>query len=124
MGKQKKDKDFVGTDDESLRKISVRDFVSGRIFTREVVVKQLPYFGFLIVLAFIYISNHFQMEKLLKKAATLNKEIQELRIESITTSSDLMYFSKQSVILDKVRAAGVDLEELTDPPRRIEISKK
>ncbi len=123
MRKKKKDKEFVGTEDESLKKISVRDFVSGRIFTREVVVKQLPYFGFLIILAFIYISNHFQMEKLLKKAATLNKEIQELRIESITTSSDLMYFSKQSVILDKVRAAGVDLEELTEPPRRIEIVK-
>ncbi len=124
MAKRKKEKDFDGTIDESIKKISFGDFISGRIFTREVVVRQLPYFGFLIVLAFFYISNHFKVEKLLKKAATLNKEIQELRIEAITTSSDLMYFSKQSVILEKVQAAGVDLEELTEPPRRIIINKE
>ncbi len=124
MAKRKKHKEFDGSIDESIKKISFGDFVSGRIFTREVVVKQLPYFGFLIVLAFFYISNHFKVEKLLKRAASLNKEIQELRIEAITTSSDLMYFSKQSVILEKVQAAGVDLEELTEPPRRIVINKE
>ncbi len=123
MARKKKEKEFVGSGDESFRKISARDFLSGRIFTREVVVKQLPYFLFLIVLAFIYISNHFKVEKLLKEAAVLNKEIQELRIEAITTSSDLMYISKQSVILQKVNEAGVNLEELTEPPRRIIVRK-
>ncbi len=124
MARKKKEKEFVGSGDEGFRKISARDFLSGRIFTREVVVKQLPYFLFLIVLAFIYISNHFKVEKLLKEAALLNKEIQELRIEAITTSSDLMYISKQSVILQKVNEAGVNLEELTEPPRRIIVRKE
>ena len=123
MARKKKDKEFEGAGDGAFKKISFRDFVSGRIFTREVVVKQLPYFLFLTALAFAYISNHFKVEKLLKRAAELNKEIQELQIEAITTSSDLMYFSKQSVILNKVREAGVDLEELTEPPRRIVIKK-
>ncbi len=123
MAKKRKDKEFIGSGDYSSRKISVRDFVSGRIFTREVVVKQLPFFLFLIVLAFVYISNHFKVEKLLKEAATLNKDIQELRIEAITTSSDLMYISKQSVILQKVNEAGVELEELTEPPRRVVVRK-
>ncbi len=123
MAKKRKDKEFIGSGDYSSRKISVGDFVSGRIFTREVVVKQLPFFLFLIVLAFVYISNHFKVEKLLKEAATLNKDIQELRIEAITTSSDLMYISKQSVILQKVNEAGVELEELTEPPRRVLVRK-
>ncbi|MCW3804248.1 FtsL-like putative cell division protein [Plebeiibacterium marinum] len=123
MTRKKRDKEFVGSGDEAFKKITLRDFVSGRIFTKEVVVKQLPYFLFLIVLAFSYISNHFKVEKLLKEAATLNKEIQELRIEAITTSSDLMYISKQSVIREKVNAAGVELDELTEPPRRIVIKK-
>lgn len=117
--KQNKEAEFESSGTEGFKKISVRDFVSGRIFTHEEVLAQLPYLFFLTFLAFIYISNHFSVEKLLKEAATLNKEIQELRIEAITISSDLMYFSKQSVILEKVRASGVDLEELTEPPRKI-----
>ncbi len=124
MAKKKNDKEFVGSGDDAFKKVSFRDFVSGRIFTREVVVKQLPYFLFLTALAFMYISNHFKVEKLLKRAAELNKDIQELQIEAITTSSDLMYFSKQSVILNKVREAGVNLEELTEPPRRIIVKKQ
>ena len=122
--KKRKDKEFVGSEDDSLKRISFRDFVSGRIFSRGEVVKQLPYFLFLTMLAFAYISNHFKMGKLLKIAAELNKDIQELQIEAITTSSDLMYFSKQSVILNRVREAGVDLEELTEPPRRIVVKKQ
>jgi hypothetical protein len=123
MARKKKDEEFIDSGDYSFRKLSLRDFVSGRIFTKEVVIKQLPYFMFLIILAFFYISNHFKVEKLLKQAAGLNKEIQELRIEAITTSSDLMYVSKQSVILKKVNEAGIELEELTEPPRRIIIKK-
>jgi len=119
MAAKKKDSEFQGSGDYTFKKISIKDFVSGRIFTKDVVINQLPYFVFLIVLAFFYISNHFKVEKLLKEAATLSKEIQELRIEAITTSSDLMYVSKQSVILEKVKKAGVPLEELTEPPRRI-----
>ncbi len=117
--KKGKDEEFVGSGAEGSKKLSVRDFISGRVFTREEVIAQLPFLFFLTILAFIYISNHFSVEKLLKEAASLNKDIQELRIEAITTSSDLMYFSKQSVILDKVRESGVDLEELTEPPRKI-----
>ncbi len=123
MVKKKKDTEFIGSGDSPSHKITLRDFVSGRIFTREVVVKQLPYFLFMIVLAFFYITNHFKVEKLLKEAAGLNTDIQELRIEAITTSSDLMYDSKQSVILEKVNDAGIDLEELTEPPRRIIVNK-
>lgn len=120
--KVKKDQEFVGSGEERFRKFSLRDLISGRFFTRQVVVKQLPFLGFLSVLAFYYISNQFKVEKLLKENANLNKEIQELRIEAITTSSDLMYISKQSVILDKVKEAGVELVELTEPPRRIKIN--
>jgi hypothetical protein len=123
MRKQKKETEFVDSGDSSFKKISARDFVSGRIFTRDIVVMQLPYFLFLTFLAFVYISNHFKVEKLLNEAASLNKEIEALRIEAITTSSDLMYISKQSVILQKVHKAGINLQELTEPPRRIIVNK-
>jgi hypothetical protein len=123
MRKRKKETEFVDSGDYSFKKISARDFVSGRIFTRDIVVMQLPYFLFLTSLAFLYISNHFKVEKLLNQAAFLNKEIEALRIEAITTSSDLMYISKQSVILQKVNNAGINLQELTEPPRRIIVNK-
>ena len=61
-----KDEEFISSGTEGSKKLSVRDFVSGRVFTREEVVAQLPFLLFLTLLAFVYISNHFSVEKLLK----------------------------------------------------------
>jgi len=54
---------------------------------------------------------------------TLSREVKELRYEAITTSSDLMSMSKQSEVLDKIRARGVELNELTEPPRVLYVPK-
>ena len=61
------------------------------------------------VLCLIYISNHYSVEKLLKEQVALNRELQELKYEAITTSSQLMQMSRQSEVVNRVHEAGLDL---------------
>ncbi|MCU4177114.1 FtsL-like putative cell division protein [Carboxylicivirga sp. N1Y90] len=104
-----------------LRNISFRDIINGRIFTRLVITKQLPFVIFIAFLGFLYIGNHYKMEELMREVAVLNKDLKELRYEAITTSSELMFMSKQSEVLKKVKAVKLDLEELTEPPRKLKV---
>lgn len=75
---------------------------------------------FIGVLIFIYITNHLDTEKQLRRINDLNTEIKEMRYEHITTQSQLMNMSKQSEVLRRVEAEGLQLKELTEPPRIIE----
>src|SRR5690554_7171493 len=73
---------------QDLKGYSLKDLVSGKVFTRTSFTAQGPYFLFLVLLAFIYINNHYALEKLLKRQVALNKEVQELQYEAITTRSE------------------------------------
>ncbi len=108
---------------DELKNISVRDVINGRLFTRSLVAKQLPFVLFLAFFAFLYIGNHYRMEEQMRDVARLNKELKSLRYEAITTSSELMFMSKQSEVLKKIRSKYLELEELTEPPRRLKVTK-
>ncbi len=113
------------TDSEAVvnKRIRFKDIVNGEFFNHDRIVKYRVLFFFLFILGILYITNHYKVEKIIKYNAELNKEIKELRIEAITTSSELMHFSKQSVIIEKVNQAGIKLKELTEPPKTIVIEK-
>lgn len=106
-----------------LKNISFRDIINGRLFTRSLIANQLPFALFLAFFAFLYIGNHYKMEEQMRQVASLNKELKSLRYEAITTSSELMFMSKQSEVLKKVNAHNLGLKELTEPPRRLKVSK-
>lgn len=60
------------------------------------------------------------MEGDLRRISELTSEIKELRYESISTSAELMNMSKQSEVIRRVEAEGLNLKELTEPPRILE----
>lgn len=117
--------EFIQSKDEfgEIKSISFRDIINGRIFTRAMVIRQMPFFIYLAFIGFFYIGNHYKMEELMRKVAVLNKDLKELRYEAITTSSELMFMSKQSEVLKKIRSKNLDLEELTEPPRKLKVRK-
>ena len=49
----------------------------------------------------------------------LQNEIEELRAESITTASELIYFSKRSEVNKMINEKGLDLKESRVPPIKI-----
>ncbi|MCK7534762.1 MAG: FtsL-like putative cell division protein [Marinilabiliales bacterium] len=50
--------------------------------------------------------------------------LKELRAESLSTSADLMYLSRQSEVYRLVREKGLNLEELKTPPYKLLVDKK
>ena len=49
----------------------------------------------------------------------LEKEVRDLRFESITAAADLMFRSKQSEVIKQVRKEGLNLEESKEPPMKL-----
>lgn len=102
---------------------SVKDLLDGSLIANDFIVKQLPYIVFLVILAFVYIANRYHAEKVVRQNVVLQKEINELRAEAITTSSELMFISKQSEVAKLVEKRGLGLKESVEPPRKIVIEE-
>jgi len=100
---------------------SVRDLLDGSLIANDFIVRQLPYIVFLVILAFVYIANRYHAEKVVRANIELSKEINDLRAEAITTSSELMFISKQSEVAKRVKNKGLGLEDSVEPPKKIVI---
>ncbi|MBI9055566.1 MAG: hypothetical protein JEY96_17210 [Bacteroidales bacterium] len=98
---------------------SVKDLLDGSLIANDFIVRQLPYIVFLVILAFVYIANRYHAEKVVRANIELSKEISDLRAEAITTSSELMFISKQSEVAKRVKAKGLGLEDSVEPPKKI-----
>ncbi len=112
---------------ENKKKVTTGDFIkdllSGSIVTDRIILKNLGYFLFLTLLGAVYIGNRFHAEKIKRETTKLNNIVKDLRAESLSTSADLMYASKQSEVFKMVREKGLDLEELKIPPFRLVVDK-
>jgi len=102
---------------------NVLNIVNGNVFTREAVVRSMPFLLFLALLALIYISNGFLTEGGVREINKLNSEIKELRSEYITTKSDLMHHSKQSELVELIKEKELCLEESYEPPKKIVVTE-
>lgn len=78
------------------------------------VVKQIPFFLFLALLAVIYIYNGHQADNLARDIAKTSRELKELEYEYKTVKGDVLFRSKQSELVKAVEPLG--LKELTAAP--------
>ena len=112
----------VGGLGKILRSIKIKDVLNGTILNHPIFAEQLNYLLFLALIGFIYITHHYDVERKIATAANLNKENQELRFHAITTSSEMMFISKQSEVIRQIEEAGIDLEQMTTPPRTLKVN--
>ena len=103
-------------------KIQYQSFIDGSVLTRDGFINQFPFILFLTFIAVIYIGNRYHAEKIVRKTAKLQVEIKELRAESITSASKLMYISKQSEVARLVKLKGLELKEAVKPPYKLVIT--
>ena len=101
---------------------SVHDLLDGSFLTRERFMKSMPFIIFLMVLGVLYITNIFHVERTKRQIDDLEEQLRELRYEYITSRSKLMYESKPSEIVLKLKETGIG--ESLDPPRKIMVSSK
>jgi hypothetical protein len=102
----------------------LKDLISGSTITDKIILRNLGYILLLTLLGAIYIANRFHAEKLTRETTRLQKEVKDLRSESLSTSADLMYASKQSEVFRLVRERELNLEELREPPFELIVDKK
>ena len=85
-----------------------------RLLNYQSVVKQIPFFLFLSLLAVIYIYNGHQADNLARDIAQRTRELKELEYEYKTVKGDVLFRSKQSELVKAVAPLG--LKELESAP--------
>jgi cell division protein FtsL len=85
-----------------------------RLLNYQWIVKNIPFFLFLAVLAVIYIYNGHYADKTVRNINKVSRELKELQYEYKTLKSEVMFRSKQSELAKAVEPLG--LKELTRPP--------
>ncbi len=85
-----------------------------RLLNYQSVVKQVPFFFFLTLLAVIYIYNGHLADKTVRNIGRTTKEVRELQHEYKTVKGEVMFRSKQSELSKAVAPLG--LKELEVSP--------
>jgi len=85
-----------------------------RLLNYQWIVKNIPYFLFLSVLAVLYIYNGHYSDNTVKDINKTSKELKELQYEYKSLKSEVMFRSKQSELVKAV--APLNLKELVQPP--------
>ncbi|MBS1919444.1 MAG: hypothetical protein JST17_04235 [Bacteroidetes bacterium] len=78
------------------------------------IVKQIPFFLFLTLLAVIYIYNGHYADKMIRAINITGKEVKELQYEYKTVKSEVMFRSQESELAKAVAPLG--LKELVVSP--------
>lgn len=85
-----------------------------RFLSHQWVVKNIPFFLFLAMLAVLYIYNGHYEDKMTRKIGATEKHIKELEYEYKTIKSEVIFRSKASELVKAVEPLG--LKELTVAP--------
>lgn len=106
------------------KRVQIKGVIDGSILGNKTVAKQIPFVLFLSFWAMIYITIRYHAETQVRTVNRLEKELKEMRAEAISTASELMYMSKQSVVYDQVQTRKLDLVEPKNPPIKLVVTEK
>jgi hypothetical protein len=85
-----------------------------RLLNYKAIVRQIPFFLFLAMLAVIYIYNGHVADKTIREINRNGNELKELQYEYKSVKGDVLGRSKQSELIEAVQPLG--LKELTTSP--------
>jgi len=85
-----------------------------RLLNYQSIVKQIPFFLFLALLAVVYIYNGHYADKTIRAINRTEKELKELQYEYKTVKGEVLFRSKQSELVKAVEPLG--LKELMAAP--------
>ena len=88
------------------------------------IVKQVPFFLFLTLLAVLYIYNGHYADKMNRNINRTAKEVKELKYEYVAVKSKVMFQSKQSELVKSDAIKQLGLKELEQSPVVLKDSSK
>jgi len=87
------------------------------IFSKDMLMKVMPYIFFLTIIALVYIANSYYAERTIRDIDAITRDLKTLRTEYITGKSELMIVSKQSEVARAVAPQGI--KEPVEAPKKI-----
>ncbi|MCX6257005.1 MAG: FtsL-like putative cell division protein [Bacteroidia bacterium] len=106
---------------QAKKKSLFRDILDGSILTRDVFVTHLPFLFFIAFLGMVYIANRYHAEKVVRDIAKLQKEVKDIRTESIEIQRILLSTCNQSNVARLVNDRKLGLIQPDVPPKKIKI---
>ncbi len=97
-----------------VKKLNGLRFRWKRMLNYQSIVRQIPFFLFLALLAVVYIYNGHNADKLSRDIVKTTKELEELQYEYKTVKGEVLFRSKQSELVKAVEP--LQLKELTQSP--------
>lgn len=91
-----------------------KTFKLNRWLNYQSIVKQVPFFLFLAVLAVIYIYNGHNADKTIRRIGKASSELKDLQGEYKSVTGDVLLRSRQSEMVETVKPLG--LIELAEEP--------
>lgn len=88
----------------------------------QTIIRNLPFVFFMASIAILYIANAHYAEKNVRELNQIERKMNEMRWEYMTTKSELENISKQSEVAKLVAPSG--LKELREPPKKIVVKKR
>lgn len=106
------------------QKIQFKKILGGSILTDQRVTRQLPFVFFLVFLGLIQITNRNWAEKTIRKMEAVQDTLKELKAESVTHETQLMYVNRPSEVAKRAKERGLNLIEPKKPAIRITVKKE
>lgn len=93
------------------------EILGGGFLARYFSWEQTKFLLFLVGIAFFYIGNSYYIEKLAREIDKMNREMKELHFEYVSVKSQVMFESRQSELVRKLKKTGIT--ESVEPVNKI-----
>ena len=103
---------------------NLRSIINGDMLNAKVVRNQIGVFFLITFFVFIYISNRYACQRNLVKINKLTKELTDAKFRALSSTSELTEKSRESRVLDMLRACqDSTLHIASQPPYIITVPK-
>lgn len=99
-----------------------KNYLGGDVFSKDSVVRQLPFILYVVVLLMIYISNTYIAEDMKVDIKRTSKILEDRKVEYIRLQSEITMKTRQSELSKMLKKKGI--KETVEPVRRIVVQPK
>ena len=97
----------------------IQSWLNGDKLRSKKIRDQYPLLGLIAVLIFLYILAGYQSDRQVNRLSDTKKEMLDAKFKYMTISAQLTNTTRQSQIIEALRANGSALQENTKPPTKI-----
>ena len=97
----------------------IQSWLNGDVLRSKAIREQYPLIALIVVLVFVYIFMGYQAARQQHRLTDTKKEMLDAKFRYMTISAQLTNTTRQSQVLQVLRANGSELKENNIPPTKI-----